>query len=258
VSPNGPTKYFKNAADILPIVGERGYCLGSKRITVDGARVGFLYREVPESQGDSGWHFMAGDESPEYCKNSSNFERYDVNTIANYDPEIIGFLDHPTGCEYDRAKDGSWRRLKSPDGKVVAIETLPDAAGHCALGLGWSVELPARFSRRIENSSEQFLWRRGITLIFTPHSGGDPHRALAGMVASRPRSATKFVDVTDHEVRRVSYLIVEGSGTAASRMMMGVAIAGDNLLIHQTSCDDEEGLSSAVRIWQSLRWSPGS
>jgi hypothetical protein len=32
---------------------------------------------------------------------------FDVNTIANYDPEIVGFLDAPAGSRFVRRPPGS-------------------------------------------------------------------------------------------------------------------------------------------------------
>ncbi len=57
----------------------------------------YMYRQVPNNSVDSGWRFFSGDESQEYTDEASNFAMYDVNTIANYDPGIIEFLDSPTG-----------------------------------------------------------------------------------------------------------------------------------------------------------------
>jgi len=37
---------------------------------------------------------------------SSNHAIYDVNTIANYDPEIIPFLNAPIGSAFERDSDG--------------------------------------------------------------------------------------------------------------------------------------------------------
>jgi hypothetical protein len=36
----------------------------------------------------------------------ANIDIYDVNTIANYDPEIIPFLDSPAGSAFER-EDGT-------------------------------------------------------------------------------------------------------------------------------------------------------
>ena len=61
-----------------------------------------MYREKGDTELDSGWRFLAGDESNEYVSDHTNFELCDVNTIANYDPEIIPLLDAPIGDAYAR------------------------------------------------------------------------------------------------------------------------------------------------------------
>jgi hypothetical protein len=80
----------------------RGSCLASDRITVDDMPVGFMYREPPDNELDSGWRFFCGDETQEYTDIPENFELYDVNTIANYDPLIIQYLDAPYYSAFER------------------------------------------------------------------------------------------------------------------------------------------------------------
>ena len=41
-------------------------CIATNRITVEGRKVGYCYREEPDGGWDSGWRFTAGDESDEY------------------------------------------------------------------------------------------------------------------------------------------------------------------------------------------------
>ncbi|RKQ12508.1 DUF2185 domain-containing protein [Oceanobacillus bengalensis] len=73
-------------------------CIATDRITVDGCKVGFMYREEPlDGQPDSGWRFMAGDESEEYMGNPDNHSVYQVNTICNYDEDIIPLLHAAPG-----------------------------------------------------------------------------------------------------------------------------------------------------------------
>ena len=71
-------------------------------ITVDGRKVGFMYREEPDNDVDSGWRFVSGFESQEYMEDAENHAIYDVNTIANYDPEIVPLLDAPIGSAFER------------------------------------------------------------------------------------------------------------------------------------------------------------
>jgi hypothetical protein len=97
------TKKFKIPGDqIRDIAPGHGACLATDKITVDGQRVRFMYREEPDNDIDSGWRFMAGTESDEYMNDPANHAVYDVNTIANYDPDIVPFLGSPIGSAFER------------------------------------------------------------------------------------------------------------------------------------------------------------
>lgn len=97
------TKKFALSADqIKPLATGLGGCIATDRITVDGMPVGYMVREEPASDDDSGWCFMAGDETDEYMDEPSHHDIYDVNTIANYSPDITPFLDAPPGSAFER------------------------------------------------------------------------------------------------------------------------------------------------------------
>jgi len=97
------SKRFKlRPEDIAPLLEAAGWCLATDRIMVDGARVGYMSRETPESGGDSGWRFFAGDESDEYMRNTHNHGVYELNTVANYDPAVLPYLSSPPGSAFDR------------------------------------------------------------------------------------------------------------------------------------------------------------
>jgi len=107
MGPSSHKKKFAIPADRLqPLAVGHGSCIATDRITVEGRRVGFMYRERAHGV-DSGWRFFAGDEPPEFAENPKNIDVYDVNTIANYDPEIVPLLTEPVGSAFIRAtKDG--------------------------------------------------------------------------------------------------------------------------------------------------------
>ena len=88
------------------IIPSMGYCYATDRITVDGAKIGYMYRENPDQKDDSGWRFFAGDENDEYANNPENLGIYDVNTIAHYDLDIIPFLSSPYGSAFGRNENG--------------------------------------------------------------------------------------------------------------------------------------------------------
>ncbi|MFC2138778.1 DUF2185 domain-containing protein [Bacteroidota bacterium] len=95
-------KYKINSEDIKDLINPMGYGLISDRITVDGERVGYMYRDRPEEKEDSGWRFIAGDETQDYIDDEKNSMMFDLNTIANYDQAIIPYLVLPVGSELER------------------------------------------------------------------------------------------------------------------------------------------------------------
>lgn len=101
------TKKFAIAEeDIKPVAEGRGACFATDRIVVDGEPVGYCYREAPDFDEDGGWRFFAGDESEDYVNDPANLGVYDINTIANYDPDIIPLLDYLEGSAFERRKEG--------------------------------------------------------------------------------------------------------------------------------------------------------
>jgi len=100
--------------EIREIAPGRGACIASDLIVVDGARVGYMYRDPPNNQVDSGWRFFSGEESQEYADDAGNFAFYDVNTVANYDPEIVPLLGAPTGSAFERDSSGRFVAIRPP------------------------------------------------------------------------------------------------------------------------------------------------
>lgn len=107
-------KKFKiKKEDIKTLIGgeaNRG-CFATDKITVEGKKIGYMQRlkpDVDSSFPDSGWRFFAGDEDEVYLSDSANIEIFDLNTICNYDPEIIPLLNAPYNTAYYRDEDGKF------------------------------------------------------------------------------------------------------------------------------------------------------
>lgn len=89
----------------MDFVSPMGSCFATDTITVDGMKVGYMYREEPDDKMDSGWRFFSGTENQEYVDDPNNTMIYHVNTIANYDRSIIPYLDLPFGTELERIEN---------------------------------------------------------------------------------------------------------------------------------------------------------
>lgn len=119
--------YHVKAEDVKPLLSDwKGAdgCIATNRITVEGYKVGYCYREKPDGDWDSGWRFTAGDESEEYMDDPNNAGIYKLNTICNDDPDIIPLLNTPAPCAFERDENGVFQQIK--DWKPDEDEEDPD------------------------------------------------------------------------------------------------------------------------------------
>lgn len=100
-------KHYKiSKQDLRPIATGRGLCVVTDLVAVEGHAVGYMYRDEPEDEDDSGWRFFAGNEDDRYIDNPKNFSVIDLNLVANCDESIVPLLDSPVGAAFDKGDDG--------------------------------------------------------------------------------------------------------------------------------------------------------
>jgi hypothetical protein len=105
---------------IQQLVRPMGGCFITDRVTVDGKKIGYMYREEPDRPDDSGWRFFSGDEAEDYLDDISHTGVYAVNTATNYDRDIILYLETPPPCAFEKVSRGH------------AYERVEDAGQTCA------------------------------------------------------------------------------------------------------------------------------
>ena len=102
-------EFIKNAEAYMPMI-ERKYLMSkfavvSRKIIREGYNVGYMVREEPHDEQDSGWMMSAGDEDDEYINNIENLELVLINNIANLDPAIMSCIDAPAGTSMVRVSE---------------------------------------------------------------------------------------------------------------------------------------------------------
>lgn len=91
--------------DIKRLIDMKGSCIVSNKITVEGEKIGYMYREKPSNEVDTGWRFFSGNEDDDYTNNPDNFNVFDINTICNYDDTIIPYLNSEINISYEKVDD---------------------------------------------------------------------------------------------------------------------------------------------------------
>ncbi len=98
----GKKEFKLKAEQIKPLATGYGTCFATNLITIEGKKINFMYRENSRNENDSGWSFFSGYETDQYINNPKNTQIFDVNTIANYDQDIIPFLNSPINSAFER------------------------------------------------------------------------------------------------------------------------------------------------------------
>ena len=80
-------------------------CFVTKRILEDGQLVGYLYREDPDEERDSGWRLTANDESDEYMSDSENLAYVSLGAVLSRDDSFRDLLDAPSGSAFIRSPE---------------------------------------------------------------------------------------------------------------------------------------------------------
>jgi hypothetical protein len=89
-----------------------GYIIASNEVAKDRKPVGYLYREAPTDDDDSGWRVFSGEETQEYADVAENFALYNASTIIEIDPSIRALLDTPWPVAFERKASGKLVKLK--------------------------------------------------------------------------------------------------------------------------------------------------
>ena len=74
----------------------------SRMIVDDGYQVGYMVREEPHAEEDSGWAFYGGEEDEEYVSDPNNFIISTIFPVVSADPVVEDYLERPVGSKLIR------------------------------------------------------------------------------------------------------------------------------------------------------------
>jgi hypothetical protein len=95
------------ASDFVP----HGYIIATAEVAQKRKPVGYLYREPPDSELDSGWRVFSGEEQQEYVDDPGNLAMYNASTIVEIDPSIAPLLAFPAPVAFERSESGEFVRV---------------------------------------------------------------------------------------------------------------------------------------------------
>jgi len=251
--------YRKFPTGEKPLATGLGNAFATDLITVHGNPVGYMYRDRPDNATDSGWRFLAGFESDDYMDDPSNIGLFDVNTIANYDSDIVPLLTSPTGSAFVRDDRSNAFIPASPPFAIEAAESATNERTFQRMKLieGWSMLVEDGFRRRMEGEN-LVLWAPGRTVWVSvfghEQSPASMLKELREMSPSE-REAT-FIDPRE-DVLRYGYLNPQADGDQVAWGLMTFAV-GDNAYVAVAFYfRDRKQVDWALDCWRSINFDGG-
>ena len=244
--------YRLTAEDIKPVAIGLGACIASDAVTVRGERVGFMYREPANNSSDSGWQFMSGTESQAFADDAANFGVFDLNTIANYDPEITPFLNAPVGSSF----------IRDPLSGPLHADQVgpPPTPERRSLTQDWSIEIDPMFKSRVVEANLQLVDPGPPTRTIWLSMWDAPPDGSANVLAdvrarANPAAVERYdepgADPTEHRFATWFQETVEGRDQWG---LYAYTFRPEGYAQATFIVDDPAALAWALEAWRSLRY----
>jgi hypothetical protein len=150
------------------------------------------------------------------------------------------------------------RRKQVKPGTRAGSKSEPSAQvvkGEYRMTEGWSITLPEKFNRRVEEGN-LVLWRPGITLwiaVWGNDHGESREERLAQLRDSIPPDAFHLEGLLEDDILRLGYRLDEASDDNQAAAFYGFAVGFNGHVQIAVYFDQEGDLDLAKGIWQSLR-----
>lgn len=86
-------------------------CFVTNNILYEGEPVGYLYREEPDQEDDSGWRFTTGKETDEYMDDSNNTSYVSLGVVLREDDNCLALLERESGVAFIKNENGQFIEL---------------------------------------------------------------------------------------------------------------------------------------------------
>ena len=74
-----------------------------------------MLRDNPNGEDDSGWSILSGYEDDDFLSDYENFQIISIGVILNIDDSILGFIQEPPLCAFERNDEGEFNKIDDYD-----------------------------------------------------------------------------------------------------------------------------------------------
>jgi hypothetical protein len=236
-------------------VPDIGIAYATDVITVEGKKVDYMVRQQPNRDDESGWIFYGGGETQKYIDDANNSSLLSVNTVANYDPEIIAFLTYPPGTEIERNSEGKFQIITPDIEKPDVVFLHPVDVGHFQVCKNWRFDISVRMLRRSEKAS-LVIWRPGFTICIDSYSPSKLKidERIKKITNTISPDKEGFEKITENGIHKLRYQLQEETDgkKQSAAYIFGLTT---NQEIHMSIYYDEPSdLVEIEKIWGTLQY----
>jgi len=225
-----------------PMVPPLGLGVATDHVMVEGWPVQSMRRGPPAHEADSGWTFASGLESSDELADPKRAGAYDLDLIANIDPDVLPFLTWPPGTVVERSTPSSPLEVVEGPEQPPEVRLLPPVGpGPVRFSDAWRFMAPTRLLRWLDGA-DLVLWRPGLQAMLAVYDGpADPAARLAELAAQVHPDATHVERSVQGGLARLSFRLEE----AGSAAIFGFLRTADHELHVALHFDDEQAEAHA-------------
>jgi hypothetical protein len=194
-----------------------------------------------------------GGETQEYIDDPGNTSLLSINTIANYDPEVIQFLTYPPGTEVERNANGCLEVITPNIERPNVIFFHPVVEGKVALTKEWSIEVSACMLRRYDNGS-LVIWRPGFTLWINTYTTSEisPEVRAGDILSGMSKDAQGLENDVSESLHKIRYWLEELVDNLSQRACYISGLTATEQINIAVYFDLMEECSEVDKIWKTL------
>jgi hypothetical protein len=184
----------------------------------------------------------------------SSFNRAGERTFNAIRPRSLILLLALAACTEETPESKSTESHKA----VQLHPEFPVVEGHYQMTKEWSVDLPSKFNRRIEDR-DLVIWKPGFTswtTVWGNDKSASPDERLAWIRGDSPPDAFDAVSETSNGILRYAYRLNENSEDDRLPAFYCYAIGQAGHVQMAIYFDSPEDLSTAQHLWRSLTETP--
>lgn len=246
--------FFLPAQSIRRLLPELGGGIATDAIMVRGHPIARMERTKPNCAEDSGWTFTSETESQAELDDPRCSGVYSLNTIANYEPQLVEYMTYPEGSLIVRVPDGRFLVVRGPTKPPGMRFLAPGEPGPFRISRTMEVTLKSHLLRRTEDGMT-VLWRPGLTLWVHAKAGdGSPKERLDAVLLEASRTRFDERRVERDGITLLSYRLDERIGFFKKKHVLHLFAAHPGEWL-QIACnfDEPKDEAEARSIGESLR-----